>query len=1755
MHQPFPTVRYHYPTEKKASAALAIIDPTTGIDIRSALVERKSSNVSESEKPEDAPSPSTRGSTPGAASAAAAAAAAVTAAAAVSPAVPASPVQTSNVKSELAQKIAEAISGEKPASSAETAPVQIAASTPVARTLSVTTTTTTTATASSPVKTHVSLSPSVVPSAPNTVETTTAAPPVAPADPVDVVARDLQELKIDLKPEAEPVPKVEEKKDEPKVEKVLPQPPPPLMDLAPPASVGEIAVPAAVAKPEVAVAATALPSSPLVEKTEVPADGKTAAAAASTVAAAAEKPLSKSQQKKMKTQAQAQKLAQKSELDAFLPPEELEPVVKKDEIVAEKVGVEIKAESEVKKIEVESKPEAVAVKSPTPLMPPIDKEVLAAPAHVIPALMKEPSPIAEPAKEKSPEVAPITLEPEAEKTVAVETAVETATVAATVAAADGAPTPKELSPIAAPLPSSSSPATTLSYESVVPDHPKDIEDEILDNNENKIEDSGYGETEEPENTPTTAKPSEPTTTATTTTVEPTTTADTASVAVAAAAEPVATAPPVPLPTIMPTTPKVSEVVESTRSDAERLTQALGQQANGPEPDLELEDGEIPPDEDALSNISSRELTPVSSKDTSLEPESREQTPTSNQSSPQPINYDSDQWSPANPAGKKVYDRAFLLNLQFNAISMKKPDTLPSITDVILDKPRPPSAPSNNPTPQGPAMIPSAHMHMDPFNPTWKAVGPGPMGVPMGGPMGGFARPIMQGPGGSFRGDDRRRGPDPRMMGPGAHQQQMGGGRNNSMKGQTKVISIGRSIGGDVKLNQSENAWKPANKEKPTDAETAKTEKLYKSVRGILNKLTPQKFSVLVKQVLDLDIDSEDRLKGCINIIFEKAIDEPGFSVAYANMCKHLMLIKVQLKDGKSDKDEKPKGDLYFRKILLNRCQKEFEAGALLETDFEQEFKQIQEIKDEKEREEAEENHNIKTAKAKRRYLGNIRFIGELFKLKMLTEPIMHDCICKLLSKKEAKQPDKHDEESLECLCRLLSTIGKDLDHDKSKAKIDSYFREMEKIVKNKKTATSRVRFMLMDVVELRKCNWVPRRDDNAPKTIDQIHKQAEREEQEMLAKLAESKQKERDNKSHPRNVRGNTPAGGRPGGEDGWQTVPTVKSMKIDPTKLKISKPAVSNDDDIQLGPGGRPGGWNRGSLGGSSKTAETPASAAPADRPSSGPGNRFGLLSGSDAGNNPAPNRPYDNRGGPPGLQPGGRFTPSRDSSPWQAGAGSGGPMGGPRGGPAGIPPAPMGKRPPTGGPRDFRDEGRRDPFNPFDRRPNSRPSSRPGSQPGSREGSRSRDQVHNLVAGERSRGSSPYGGSSSSTPPPQRGSTEAAKPSPPTKPALTDSQIEKKVQGLMDEYIGCKDEKEAVACVEELKCAEKMPFVVETILMQVIEASSSARILAGQLFSRLVKEGLLTPEQFVEGSSSLWENVEDFLIDIPSLWNYLGEIFGGLITSNGHFPLKHFAKFCDSLKAGKPGKPGKFLAAVLKRAEESLGKQTLATCWQSAGLSFDDLLGEGGADAFLDSNNLRFLVASSSDAAADASAVNSANIPTTTPSSSSPRAPLDLNQFSKELEKRLRNGKEVVETQNWIHEKVGDDMVKDPTFVRALMTATAAVAVSGESTMAVYKNEELKRHSKLLQHFFNEDVTLETQAVYALQSFVHSLQHPPNVLQQIFDTCYDEDVISEAAFRAWYDATDREEDGKGVAKLSVVNFFKWLDEADDEADDENAK
>uniref|UniRef100_A0A8C0FT46 Eukaryotic translation initiation factor 4 gamma 1 n=1 Tax=Bubo bubo TaxID=30461 RepID=A0A8C0FT46_BUBBB len=448
----------------------------------------------------------------------------------------------------------------------------------------------------------------------------------------------------------------------------------------------------------------------------------------------------------------------------------------------------------------------------------------------------------------------------------------------------------------------------------------------------------------------------------------------------------------------------------------------------------------------------------------------------------------EQWKPLNPEEKKRYDREFLLGFQFIFASMQKPEGLPQITDVVLDK--------ANKTPLralDPIRLSGMNCSPD-FTPSFANLG----------------RPVMGNRG------------LPSGLGPRRSQQ--------SQRKEPRKIIATVSLNEDVKLNKAEKAWKPSSKRasEEEDPENIKTQELLRRVRSILNKLTPQMFQQLMKQVMELSIDTEERLKGVIDLVFEKAISEPNFSVAYANMCRCLMGLKVPTTD-------KPTVTVNFRKLLLNRCQKEFEKDKDDDEIFEKRQKEMDDASAPEEKARMKDELEEARDKARRRSLGNIKFIGELFKLKMLTEAIMHDCVVKLLK--------NHDEESLECLCRLLTTIGKDLDFEKAKPRMDQYFNQMEKIIKEKKTS-SRIRFMLQDVIDLRRNSWVPRRGDQGPKTIDQIHKEAEMEEHREHIKVQQlmSKDKRR----------------GPPGlvADDGWNTVPISKGNRpIDTSRLtKITK-------------------------------------------------------------------------------------------------------------------------------------------------------------------------------------------------------------------------------------------------------------------------------------------------------------------------------------------------------------------------------------------------------------------------------------------------------------------------------------------------------------------------------------------------------------------------------------------------------------------------
>ncbi|KAM6918614.1 eukaryotic translation initiation factor 4 gamma 1a [Xenentodon cancila] len=1030
---------------------------------------------------------------------------------------------------------------------------------------------------------------------------------------------------------------------------------------------------------------------------------------------------------------------------------------------------------------------------------------------------------------------------------------------------------------------------------------------------------------------------------------------------------------------------------------------------------------------------------------------------------QKYQYKEDQWKPINPEEKKQYDRDFLLRFQFISASLHKPEGLPIISDVVLDK--------VNKTPLRPP-DPARMMSSGPdFTPSYLGnLGSRSVGGPRGQP-------------------------------PGPRRSQQG-----QRKEPRKIISS-MSLNDDVQLNKAEKAWKPSVKKprargveeaEDDDTEQGKTQELFKRLRSILNKLTPQKFQELMKQVTELAIDTEERLKGAIDLIFEKAISEPNFSVAYANMCRCLMGLKVPTPD-------KPGNYVNFRKLLLNRCQKEFEKDQDDDEIFERKQKEMEGAKDvrcERLRVELEESRD----KARRRSLGNIKFIGELFKLKMLTEAIMHDCVVKLLK--------NHDEESLECLCRLLSTIGKDLDFEKAKPRMDQYFNQMDKIIKERKTS-SRIRFMLQDVLDLRKNNWVPRRGDQGPKTIDQIHKEAELEEHREQIKVQQQlmSKKESGGGRMGGNMGGRGPhaSGGGRGSQpqdEGWNTVPISKNRPIDTTRLsKITKPGALDFNNQLLAPGGKGmwGSWGKGSSGGSG--AKPASGDQDSGRPATSTLNRFSALQQSSSMMSSTESD---------------RRVPQRSSSSRE-----------------------------RGGDRD-RSERDRDRFDRFTRtegrdgnqvtkRSFSRESRERGGRGGDSRGSteavrRVASMTDDRDRGSRERGSRDRGSRDrgSRDRGPSKDLTvkrESAPPPPVSKPALTEEEVEKKSNAIIEEYLHINDVKEALQCVAELNSGSLLYIFVRNCVESTLERSTIAREHMGLLLHQLIKAGTLPTHQYYKGLQEILEAAEDMAIDIPHIWLYLAELITPMLHEGG-IPMGLL--FREISKPLVPlEKAGVLLAEVLKLLCKGMTPKKVGGLWKEAGLNWDDFLPKDeDVNKFVTDQKLEFTTREEIESKDEGK-----------------KKVLSGEELSNHLERLLEEKANNQRIRDWIEANLDEQQTVSNQFVRALMTSVCQSAIICDNPYKV-DSQQIKQRASLLQRYLCDEEK-ELQALYALQALMVHMEQPANLLRMFFDVLYDEDVIKEDAFYKWESSKDpAEQTGKGVALKSVTAFFTWLREAEEESD-----
>ncbi|KAK8758366.1 hypothetical protein V5799_004001 [Amblyomma americanum] len=257
----------------------------------------------------------------------------------------------------------------------------------------------------------------------------------------------------------------------------------------------------------------------------------------------------------------------------------------------------------------------------------------------------------------------------------------------------------------------------------------------------------------------------------------------------------------------------------------------------------------------------------------------------------------------------------------------------------------------------------------------------------------------------------------------------------------------------------------------------KNDLVFRKVRGILNKLTPEKFHKLRKELLLVGLDSTHILKGVILLIFDKALDEPKYSCMYASLCRELCDESPNFEPPPSSSASSQ--TTTFRRLLLTKCQDEFENRRRASEAYDRRHGPLSP--------EEQEQRLV----AKHKMLGNIKFIGELGKQGLLQESILHQCVQQLLLG-PARGGDWQD---LECLCQILVTVGRRLDTARARPLMDQYFERM-RVLAQSPELPARIRFLLRDVIELRANRWVPRRGagaDHGPRTLQQIRDEASRD--------------------------------------------------------------------------------------------------------------------------------------------------------------------------------------------------------------------------------------------------------------------------------------------------------------------------------------------------------------------------------------------------------------------------------------------------------------------------------------------------------------------------------------------------------------------------------------------------------------------------------------------------------------------------------------
>ncbi|XP_067614696.1 eukaryotic translation initiation factor 4 gamma 3-like isoform X1 [Eurosta solidaginis] len=1049
-----------------------------------------------------------------------------------------------------------------------------------------------------------------------------------------------------------------------------------------------------------------------------------------------------------------------------------------------------------------------------------------------------------------------------------------------------------------------------------------------------------------------------------------------------------------------------------------------------------------------------------------------------------ISYNEGQWSPENVTGKKQYDREQLLLLRDSKASRRQPDV--NIVSIL-------------PTPN---LLPS-------FVRNSKRI------QSMVSPLNNKRSAIICASAGDSYGNKQ------------ASMSSVHG--RGSMRG---MIRVNLSLNQDVKLSETENAWRPRVLEKDGCVEgdleargKREKEELIRRVRGILNKLTPDKFDTLVEEIIKLKIDTPDKMEEVMVLVFEKAIDEPSFSVSYARLC-HRLITEAKARDERMESGTKT-NLAQFRATLLDKTEREFTQNVTKNKAKENKLQpiidKISNCTDLTEKAELEAQLEEEERKIRRRSGGTVRFIGELFKISMLTGKIINSCIDALLN--------PNSEDQLECLCKLLTTVGAKFEQTPINVKESTRCYSLEKTVarmqaiaaktdKEGSKVSSRVRFMLQDVIDLRREKWQSKRHE-APKTMGQVEKEMK---SEQLFNYAGSGSGSisgggiSNGIREERSGRYNDLRSGYGGSNSQKNDLGTNRRQQVSNSgrhsNINEGPTNPCNDDStwhVQTGKGNRSldtmkleglttaNNFDIKKMGGVSQFIWSSGSRQTA-APTLTPTNSFAALSAlSDT------NRMNErDRSGPRNKGSFNKSSTERDRY--------------------GL-------------------------------------NSRSSSSQTSRENSSSKaPQLSRSVIGasamQKSANDSKYvpqipsrkttkttecpqhGISTYSSYNSQAGDMGDERPLDPLpavfeKSSDVDIKVIKALVSDMLEVASNSIEFCAIEpCIMRIKESQHsaLLYYIMTEYLHLRHIGQLQRRYLGNIIVYLIQNNFISRDHFKLAYHEFCKIASDLALDIPDLWKYIIEFSGPMVKKN---ILTVYDLWNNQLKEDNGDNFGKkLLKTFLDYCLTEIGPSFTHTMWKNTNVKWSDFMTETEIKAFIEMNKYEYIEDESMQP----------KIAVKEPKEDAMSRILDnVHHFLKDR----ASADQIIDYIN------GNCTEVDKSFIRNLVTKLCDFAISYKDTSYKLDTDCFQKICiPVLHRYIDSKEEFELECLYSMQLLVARLEHPRGLLSDLFGEIYDADVIPQDSFVKWRDSKDQSA-GKGVAVKGLNPFFNHV--LNSETSDEN--